>query len=57
MPYKSTAQAGYMHEAEKRGEISPKVVADFDAASKGKMKGLPYHVKAAKAHVAKKRHK
>lgn len=43
MPYKSKAQQGYFHAAEARGEISPRVVNDFDAASKG-MKNLPEHV-------------
>lgn len=57
MPYESQAQAGKFHEMEKRGEIAPKVVAEFDAASKGKMKGLPEHVAKAAAHLAKKRHK
>ena len=35
MPYSSKAQAGKFHEMEKRGEISHKVVAEFDHASKG----------------------
>jgi hypothetical protein len=36
MPYKSKKQERYMHAAEKRGDISKKVVDEFDAASKGK---------------------
>lgn len=36
MPYASTAQQGYFHAAEKRGEISHATVAEFDKASKGK---------------------
>ena len=35
MPYKSKAQQGKFHELEKEGKISPKVVAEFDQASKG----------------------
>lgn len=45
MPYKSKAQAAYMHAAEERGEIKPSVVHEFDAASKGKMGHLPGHVR------------
>lgn len=40
--YKSKAQQGYFHAAEKRGEISPSVVHEYDKASKGKK--LPEHV-------------
>lgn len=36
MGYKSQKQRGYFHAAEERGEISSKVVAEFDKASKGK---------------------
>lgn len=43
MPYKSKAQAAKFHILEKQGKISPKVVAEFDQASKG-MK-LPAHAK------------
>lgn len=43
MPYKSKAQAGLFHEMEKRGEISPKTVKEFDKASKGKK--LPQYAK------------
>ena len=35
MPYKSKAQQGYLHAAAERGDISPKVVKEFDKASKG----------------------
>jgi len=55
MPYASRAQQGYFHAAMERGEMSPKVVKEFDRASKGR-KNLPYHVKkqkkAAKHHSA-----
>lgn len=43
MPYKSKAQQRAFHAKEKAGEISPAVVAEFDAASKGKK--LPERVK------------
>jgi len=36
MPYKSNAQRKKFHVMEKRGEISPATVKEFDAASKGK---------------------
>lgn len=36
MPYKSKAQRKKFHVMEKRGEISPAVVAEYDKASKGK---------------------
>jgi hypothetical protein len=45
MPYKSKSQARYFHAAEARAEISPKVVSEFDQATKGKFKGLPNTVK------------
>jgi hypothetical protein len=35
MPYKSDAQRRKFHAMEARGEISPKVVAEFDRHSKG----------------------
>jgi len=35
MPYSSEAQRRYFKAAEKRGEISPKVVREFDKASEG----------------------
>ena len=43
MPYKSKAQAGYFHEAEKRGEMSAATVKHWDEATKGKK--LPERVK------------
>lgn len=43
--YASKAQQGKFHAMEARGEISPKVVKEFDKASKGKMHGKPEHVK------------
>ncbi len=36
MPYKSEAQRRAMHAKAERGEISEKVVKEFDRASKGK---------------------
>jgi len=42
-PYKSEAQRGYMHAAMDRGDISPKVVKEFDKASKDQGK-LPERV-------------
>lgn len=50
MPYKSKAQAAFFHAAAARGEMSKKVVAEFDRASKGRMGKLPEHVKKAAAH-------
>ena len=47
MPYVSKAQQGYFHAALERGKMSPKVVKEFDKASKGH-KHLPYHVKKKK---------
>lgn len=41
MPYKSQAQQGLFHSP--NSPVSDKVVADFDAASKGQH-GLPKHV-------------
>lgn len=35
MPYKSQAQQKFMNAAAKRGEISKKVVSEFNEASKG----------------------
>jgi len=43
MPYASQAQRGMFHVMQKRGQISPWTVREFDKASKG-MK-LPEHVK------------
>lgn len=36
MPYVSDRQRRFFHAAERRGEISPKTVAEYDRASKGK---------------------
>lgn len=36
MPYKSEAQRAKFHVLKEQGKISPKVVAEFDRASKGK---------------------
>ncbi len=52
MPYKSDKQRKYFHAAEERGEISPKVVNEFDQASKGKK--LPEYVKGSKFKRTKK---
>lgn len=46
MPYKSQAQRGKFHAMEERGEISSKVVKEFDKESKGKK--LPKKVKPKK---------
>ena len=46
MPYKSKAQQAKFHVMEKQGKISPKVVKEFDQASKGKK--LPKKVKQKK---------
>jgi len=46
MPYKSRAQAAKFHILLKEGKIDPKVVAEFDAASKGKK--LPKRAKKKK---------
>ena len=35
MPYKSNAQRKYFHYLLDKGKISPKVVSDFDNASRG----------------------
>lgn len=48
MPYRSRAQQKFFHSAEARGEISPKVVKEFDQATKGKYGSLPEHVKKPK---------
>lgn len=52
MPYKSDKQRRFFHAAEARGEISHKVVKEFDEASKGK--DLP---EAIKRHKMKKKWK
>ena len=44
MPYKSDAQRRLFHAKEAKGEISSKVVAEYDKASKGKK--LPEKVKS-----------
>lgn len=44
MPYKSEAQRKKFHALLAKGKISEKVVAEFDAAAKGKK--LPARVKA-----------
>lgn len=46
MPYKSDSQRRFFHAAEARGEISSKVVSEFDQASKGKK--LPEAIKDKK---------
>ena len=46
MPYKSEAQRKKFHAMEARGEISKKVVDEYDKASKGKK--LPEKVKKKK---------
>lgn len=51
MPYKSLKQERYFHAAEERGEISPKVVKEFDQASKGLK--LPERVKKKSLHEAR----
>ncbi len=35
MPYKSQAMRGKFHVLEEEGKIAPKVVQEFDSASKG----------------------
>lgn len=52
MPYKSDQQRKFFHAAEARGDISPKVVNEFDKASKG-MK-LPKYAKSSKFPKLKK---
>lgn len=51
MPYASQAQQGLFHS--KNSPVSAKVVAEFDAASKGR-KNLPRHVAKSKAKAAMK---
>lgn len=46
MPYKSEAQRAKFHAMQRRGEISPSVVKEFDQASKGLK--LPRKVKKMK---------
>lgn len=52
MPYVSNAQRKKFHVLEKEGKISPKVVDEYDAATKG-MK-LPEHVKSKSSSKKKK---
>jgi hypothetical protein len=47
MPYKSQAQRGYFHTKAGMKKVGAAVVAEFDAASKGKR--LPKKVKKRKA--------
>ena len=51
MPYKSEAQRRAFHAKAARGEIDPKVVEEFDRASKGKK--LPERVKKSKSKAKK----
>jgi hypothetical protein len=58
MPYKSQAQRGKFHILEKQGKLSPKVVTEWDKASKGlklpkrvKKKEEPSHLGAALNHL------
>lgn len=51
MPYKSSKQRKYFHWAEEQGKISPKVVNEFDKASKGME--LPEHAPKFKNLKAK----
>ncbi len=48
MPYKSRAQQRLFHVLEKQGEISHKVVNEWDQASEGKK--LPDHIKPRGKH-------
>lgn len=52
MPYKSDQQRKFFHAAAARGEISPKVVKEFDKASKGKK--LPKKAKKKSSKKASK---
>jgi hypothetical protein len=52
VPYKSDAQRKKFHAMEKRGEISPETVNEFDQASKGKK--LPEHVRPKKIRALPK---
>ena len=51
MPYVSDAQRKKFHALLNRGEISKKVVDEYDKASKGKE--LPEHIKARKKALEK----
>lgn len=52
MPYKSDAQRRKFHAMESRGEISKKVVREYDQESKGKK--LPERSRSKKVHAAAK---
>jgi hypothetical protein len=54
MPYESRAQQGLFHS--KNSPVSPDVVKEFDAASKGQH-GLPEHKKAGKAKPGSPEHR
>lgn len=41
MPYKSKRQQRYMHAAAERGDVSKKVVQEFDDATRGHFSELP----------------
>lgn len=47
MPFKSKAQQKFMNAAAARGEVSKKVVEEFNRESKGKMKGKPEHARGS----------
>jgi hypothetical protein len=56
MPYKSRSQQRAFHAKLKRHEISPKVVQEFDAATRGHFSELPEHAPArGKKPVRRKR--
>ena len=56
MPFKSKRQQRYMHWAADHGKVSPKVVQEFDAATRGHFSELPERVaKPGKKPVRKKR--
>jgi hypothetical protein len=53
MPYRSEKQRRYFHVAEARGDISSKVVKEFDQASKGM--SLPEAIKKKKKEDSMKK--
>lgn len=53
MPWKSEAQRKALHAKAARGEIDPKIVAEFDAATPKGAK-LPEHVKPRITSLKKK---
>ena len=55
MPYKSKRQQRKFHAMLSRGEISPKVVAEYDSATKGHYQDLPEHVPAKRHRVTRKK--